>query len=598
MQSWRRYAGLTIAVLVALGACSSESDDVPSHKSTTTTVDDDGNIPIPTISEATGGAGRPIGGMRYDVTEFGYQEHEYFFEGTAKTYPPTDVPPAAYRSRMIVWTPADSTRFNGTTVVEWAHVSDYGQFELTVDLNAQAPMLEQQGFAFALVSAEEGGVCDQSVTGCTDTSLKGADPQRYGSLDHPGDPYSFAIFNQALQALKRPTGIAPLGELETRFIIVEGFQPSIDKWFTQGAPASAAAASPFGINGPLNAYLANGADTDARLADAFLIDAAAPASEPERYRVPTLHHLDESAIRREPSRDTANHVTWEIVGAPHADRWASDHIRLPSSTPPPHLTRPEEEARRDAFDDFGQTTTAGGEICAPGRATGSAFPRRFTLNAALVSLHEWLNTGQKAPSAQRIERTRATPDSPTRKLSRGQDGNAVGGLRSPVVDVPFATYNGEACVSAGTMVSLSSERLAQLFSSHEDYVNELLAATNNAVADRVLVCQDAETIMRKASEAAIGGADSYSAAPDCVDEPHPPSPDVGGLPSGDSSARRRLGISRGADATSSCFDAGEAGPDSRRGGEHHAARRLRGGDLAARRGRVRSQAALPLRNLG
>ena len=120
-------------------------------------------VPNPIVTAATGGHGQAAGGLRYDVTQFGYQEKEYFFDGTAKTYPPVGLPPAPYRSRMIVWTPTDPSRFNGTTVVEWAEVSDFGQFELTVELNYQAPMLEQQGFAFVLVSAEEGGVCDRSA---------------------------------------------------------------------------------------------------------------------------------------------------------------------------------------------------------------------------------------------------------------------------------------------------------------------------------------------------------------------------------------------------------------------------------------------------
>ena len=141
----------------------------------------------PTVTPATGGLGRAGGGLRYDVSQFGYEEHEYFFEGTAQAYGPTSGPPAPYRTRMIVWTPADRSRFNGTTVVEWAHVSDFGQFELTVELNYQATMLQDRGYAFVLVSAEEGGVCDLGESGCTPTSLKGADPVRYATLNHPGD---------------------------------------------------------------------------------------------------------------------------------------------------------------------------------------------------------------------------------------------------------------------------------------------------------------------------------------------------------------------------------------------------------------------------
>ena len=487
-----------------------------------TSVDDDAGavarrVATPIVTRATGGHGQAAGGLRDDVTQFGYQENEYLFDGTAKTYPPAALPPAPYRSRMIVWTPMDRSRFNGTTVVEWAQVSDFGQFELTVELNYQAPMLEEEGFAFVLVSAEERGVCDQSANRCTTTSLKGADPERYGSLEHPGDAYSFDIFSQALQAIKHPTGIAPLGELETRIVIAEGFQRSVDKYFPIGAPVSPSPPSPFSIYGPLNDYLANGADDEARLADAFLIDAAAPAVEPARYRVPTLHHLDESAIRRTPTPDRANHVTWEIAGAPHADRWSGGRIDIPSPDPPAQkLTRAEELARRDMLDNFGQEPDPAGAICAPGARTGTMFQRRFTLNAALVALRTWADTDVRAPAALPIERVGPVPDSPTKKLSRDLDGNAIGGLRSPIIQVPVAAYNGEACISAGTMTSLPPERLAQLYPTHKSYVRQLLTATNEGVAKRFLVCQDAETIMRKASASTIGGPDTFTATPRCT----------------------------------------------------------------------------------
>src|SRR5262249_20246256 len=111
-------------------------------------------VPNPIVTVATGGRRVAAGGPREDGRPFGYQEQEFFFEGAAKTYPPSALPAAPYRSRMIVWTPTDASRFNGTTVVEWAEVSDFGQFELTVELNYQAPILEQQGFAFVVVSAE------------------------------------------------------------------------------------------------------------------------------------------------------------------------------------------------------------------------------------------------------------------------------------------------------------------------------------------------------------------------------------------------------------------------------------------------------------
>lgn len=471
----------------------------------------------PIITPVAAVDGRMYGGMRYNVTQSGYQVREFFFAGEAVTFPSSDAPPAPYRSRMLVWTPTDPSRFNGTTVVEWAHVSDFGQFELTVELNYLSPLLVQRGYAFVLVSAEEGGVCDLGPIGCTSTSLRGANPQRYESLHHPGDRYSFDIFNQAMQAIKYPSGTAPLGNLRTQFIVAQGFQPSIDKWFPVGAPDTTASTSPFGLNGPLNAYLTNGADAAAHLVDAFLIDAAAPGIEPDNYRVPTLHHLDESAYRRTPTQDRPNHVTWEVIGAAHVDRWSGSHIYIPRLGEPAVLLRPQDEdTRRDAADNFGQVPDSSGEVCAPGPYTGSLFPRRFTLNAALVALDHWLETGVPAPAAPRAERVGPPPDTAAKKLLRDADGNAIGGLRTPLIQVPVASYNGEACIQAGTTTILSGERLAALYPTHRSYVEQLLAAVDEAVENRFLLCPDAQTILRKASDSVIGGNDKYSALPACA----------------------------------------------------------------------------------
>jgi len=492
------FFALGLLALASLTGCSSNNDNDGNTLSS--------SVPNPVVMPASGGRGRPSGGLRYDVTQFGYEEREYFFEGTAGTYPPADEAPATYRSRMIVWTPRDPAHFNGTTVVEWAHVS-VGRFELTYDIKIQSPMLVEQGYAFVLVSAQERGVCSEGPDGCSASSLRGVDPERYDSLHHPGDNYSFDIFNQALQAIKYPSGTAPLGDLVTRFIIAEGFQPQSDRTTPVGDPSRDR--PPFGVAGPLNGYLANGA-ADVRLADALLLDSAAPLVEPAQYPVPTLHHLDESAIRRTPAPNSPNHITWEIVGLPHLDHWAADQVEVPMPGElDPLLNREEEEARRADFEDYGQTQATATQCFTP-------FPRQYTLPAALAALREWLETGVPAPAPPHIERVASPPDSASMKLSRAGDGNALVGLLRPMSQAPVAAYNGEDCVVAGTMTPFPPERLAELYPTHRSYVEQLLVASDEAVADRILLCRDAETIMRKASESTIGGEDSFTAAPACA----------------------------------------------------------------------------------
>ncbi|MET0728119.1 MAG: alpha/beta hydrolase domain-containing protein [Acidimicrobiales bacterium] len=475
-----------------------------------------GRVASPTVTPATGGRGEAFGSLDYDVGEFGYQEQEFLFGGRARSFAPVDLPPARYRSRMVVWTPTDPADFNGTTVVEWAQVSDAGDFELNVEINAQSPMLIEEGYAFVLVSVEQRGVCRPTPQGCPSTSLVGADPERYGSLRQPGDAYSFDIFNQAMQAIRFPTDVSPLGDLPTGFLIAEGFQRSIDKYFPNGTPDPPAEDNPLGVHGPLNAYLASGAAA-AQLADAYLIDASAPAEEPALYRVPTLHLLDESAIRSVPVPDSENHVIWEVVGAPHADRWNGAHVDLPGRGPPePKLSRAEELADRARFDDFGIDPGRSGAQCTPAPDAGSMFPKRYSLTAALAALQIWLETGVPAPAAPRAERNDPIPDDPAQTLRRDEDGNAIGGLRLPFLDLPVAAYYGEACIMAGTTIALTPARLADLYPTHQDYVEQLRGATDAAVEQGYLLCPDAETILRVASDSNIGGNDPFTAEPACA----------------------------------------------------------------------------------
>lgn len=95
-------------------------------------------VPNPVLTgPVSGGArGQAFGAMDpAELTQAGYIEHEYFFEGTASSYDrvgtwtadgfwavaPSDA--ANYRVRMLVRRPADAHKFNGVVVVEWLNVT-------------------------------------------------------------------------------------------------------------------------------------------------------------------------------------------------------------------------------------------------------------------------------------------------------------------------------------------------------------------------------------------------------------------------------------------------------------------------------------------
>src|SRR4029077_11741674 len=85
---------------------------------------------------------------------------------------------------FIVDTPDDPWKFNGTVLVEWMNVS--AGADIPVDWTMAHNELIRRGYAYVGVTAQAVGV----------NNIKTTRPDRYGSLSHPGDSYSYDIFSQ------------------------------------------------------------------------------------------------------------------------------------------------------------------------------------------------------------------------------------------------------------------------------------------------------------------------------------------------------------------------------------------------------------------
>ena len=122
-----------------------------------------------------------------------YTIDEFLVSGTATAYARNgtwttdghwDAKPstsADYRTRVLVRRPNDPAKFNGSVVVEWFNVS--AGFDSSPYYIETHDELLRDGFAWVGVSAQKVGVEGPG-------GLKNSDPQRYGSLLHPGDSYS------------------------------------------------------------------------------------------------------------------------------------------------------------------------------------------------------------------------------------------------------------------------------------------------------------------------------------------------------------------------------------------------------------------------
>ena len=118
---------------------------------------------IPNIEgPVTGGNGPFVGGVAAGLAEHDYTQTEYFIAGRADAYEigsdgvATVADTADYRTRILVYRPADAARFNGTVLVEWLNVS--GGVDGSADWTFLHREAMRSGYAWVGVSAQSVGV--------------------------------------------------------------------------------------------------------------------------------------------------------------------------------------------------------------------------------------------------------------------------------------------------------------------------------------------------------------------------------------------------------------------------------------------------------
>ncbi len=463
------------------------------------------SVPNPTVEELPSSSpGNPwVSSTSFDLAEVGYKQQEYFISGTARGYTNINdfesdgvwrvetAGSESYKTRIIVYRPIDPDDFNGSVVFEWLNVS--GGLDAAPDWTSMHVELIRQGYAWVGVSAQfvgvEGG---GSIQGIGDLSLKGFSPDRYGSLHHPGDSFSYDIFSQAGQAIRSPVGIDPLGGLSSERLIAIGESQSAGRLVT---------------------YV-NAVDPLVRIYDGFLIHSrysgSAPLSEGpepeintpdvvrvrEDLRVPVLMFETETdliTIGGLPDRQADGPLfrLWEVAGTAHNDTYA-----LMVGT-------------GDMGDDLSVADVLETASPIPGiidcDSPINSGPQHFVLKAAIAALDQWIRGGDAPPKAPRLE-----VDEDTSEFVLDAYGNVLGGIRTPYVDVPIATLSGlgqsgvSFCRLFGTTVLFDADTLASLYPDHETYVSAVNEATDRAVAAGFILEPDGQLIKSAAAESEIG----------------------------------------------------------------------------------------------
>ena len=403
----------------------------------------------------TGGKGYIFGSPIEDLSQRGFVMEEYFLEGTAISYAAAegvefrldglwDVQrdeEAAYKTRAYVVRPGDPAKFNGIVLVNWQNV--------TIGADFGMPDVEQLQRGYAWVGVTTQRVAHEGQPSLTQDmpatiGLRDWDPERYGSLHHPGDSFSYDIFSQCAEALRQGSAAGPdmLGGLSPRLLIATGGSQSAMR---------------------LGSYL-NIAHQKDRAFDAFLLTVhwglCPPAPDMSLVEsfdltpdfkfkassqirddggVPILVVNSESetmmvSMVRQPDSDTFRF--WEMAGTAHGGGESAEQMTA--------------VLVRDGISE--------GLPVVEGRNT---IAWDYIARAGLERLVEWVESNVPPASIPPITLEDGG-------IARDEIGNARGGVRLPDVVAPLAVHAGmkselSAAALMGESVPLPAERVVELY---------------------------------------------------------------------------------------------------------------------------------------
>ena len=449
---------------------------------------------------AGGAKGRVFGTPLVDLAAYGYREDEFFLEGTAARYRPRGgalsrdgrwdveaVESAPYRTRFVVYRPANPQTFNGTVFVSWNNVS--AGFD---GYQAGSPEILETGGAYVAVTAQRAGARGM---GPHPMGLEQWDPERYGSLSIPSDDYSFDIFAQAGRAVgsARPRlPVDPMGGLDVRHLVATGASQSA---------------------GRLASYI-NAVEPIERAYDAFLLtlyfgggsplEVGEAVFNPASGRLPStptqlredltalimVVNSEVEAIAcygvRQP--DTERFRYWEAAGTAHVSRQGM-----------------QQGARR------------GGGAGTPALNIDgiNEVPLNPVTEAGNHHIRVWVSGGPPPPRQPLIDFAGDPAE-----VVRDDNGIARGGIRLPQVEVPLATNSavpagdgtGPLGRLGGSCVPFPAEEVRALYGGLDTYLNRFEQAARAAEKAAVILPRDVEPSIKEARrtfEAAIRGAGGH-----------------------------------------------------------------------------------------
>lgn len=421
-----------------------------------------------------------IFGAAESAADLGLLEEEYFVSGTAPARNARgDIVQEAvsYTTRIVVRRPADAARFTGTVHIEPFHV--LGENAPTWGVAGDAIMRRGDAWIGVTVNSGVFGGYDRIAMPGGVALLQDAEPERYAPLslylarDDDVAALADVPMTDSGRMMERITlAIAQGNDIAGQVATLARAGPSAGP-FDDVARIYASGWSQTGMF--WRAFVQDGRHAECRrpdggpIVDAYVVSVA-PGPDAHPGDAVVVNMLSEGEVAGvgfgarasvAPDTEDPRFRGYEIPGTFHS--WSNRGVQP---------------------DD--------------GHAVHNDRPWYLLFHSLVDNLDEWVQRGVPMPTEPRITRDREAADG----VARDRDGNALGGVRTPWLDVPAARY-APTCTChplTGEMVPFDADTMAARYGSDAAYLEEFDAAVDTLVGRRWLRADDAGFVKEQARE--------------------------------------------------------------------------------------------------
>ncbi len=458
-----------------------------------------GPIPVTADSRPFLGADHDLPPM--DLSKRGYIEEEYFVSGRANVYDwaadgtvVVKTPDAPYTTRILVRRPSNASRFSGAVIVEPMYPARRWDWSMMWGYSHESFI--DRGDAWV------GVTLPGSIDG-----LKKFNPARYGTLSfaNPAPGAACATARGAAPASDTEEGLKwdmlshvaallksggsgrPLNGLRVQALYLTTQGGDITTYVNAIQPRATVDGKP-----PYDGYLNKAPFSATRINQCA---APPPANDPRHVvksggaaviAVAAQGEVLATAATRRPDSDEPSdrYRLYEIAGAGHIDRFA--YIGFPSMA--------DQAAAGNAQ---GSPEWPFNAPCEPAIPLMDTPIMSTAFNAAFANLDRWVRKGTAPPRAGRLEIKDA--GTPQATIVSDELGHAIGGVRTPYVDVPLASYATNSpgpgtCREMGHAFAFDPSRLTALYTTEKSYAARVAQSIERLTKERWLTDADARRI--------------------------------------------------------------------------------------------------------